>query len=274
MSEVNKVNEDIVALKIALLESKVLKEISEKQQEDLENFVEKSQKAVELFLDALASENISSTAIKGFLEKAEEKQREYLEKIQSGSLKPKDEQKAIENIKKINGAFAGFAAAMKNIPKAGITIKDYKKILKKELEDSRNDNRTSKKMSELFPNDYQKFSAALSSSFKTKISVYDPVKLGIPWDTNAVVSEFVNMPVKALNRFTGKVQNSEPPPTPPTPAPPGSPPTPAAPDVKIKDIFKGANEQDIKKFNEKFKEKFGFELSDKDDLAAILASMT
>lgn len=272
MSEVNKVNEDIAALKIALLESKVLKEISEKQQEELENFVERSQKAVELFLDALTSENISSTAIKGFLEKAEEKQREYLEKIQSGSLKPKDEQKAIENIRKINGAFAGFAVAMKNIPKAGIAIKDYKKILKKELEDSGNDNRTSKKMTELFPNDYQKFSAALTSSFKSKISVYDPVKLGIPWDTNAAVSEFINMPVKALNRFTGKVQNSAPPPTPPTP--PGSPPTPAAPDVKIKDIFKGANEQDIKKFNEKFKEKFGFELSDKDDLAAILASMT
>ena len=79
------------------------------------------------------------------------------------------------------------------------------------------------------------------------------------------------MPVKSLNAFAGKVQESEPP-APPTP--PGGPPTPATPDVKIKDIFKGANEQDIRKFNEKFKEKFGFELSDKDDLAAILASMT
>jgi hypothetical protein len=270
MNEVNKVDEDIVTAKIALLEYKVLKEISEKQQEDLENFVEKSQKAVELFLDALTSEGINSTAIKGFLEKVEEKQREYLEKIQSGNLSPKDEQKVIQLIKKMNGAFSGFAAAIKNIAKAGISIKDYQKKLKAELEASESESRPSKKIVEIFPNDWKKFESALSTSFKTKVSVYEPEKIGVPWNTEAIVTEFVNMPIKALNKFTGKIKKADP----PAPTPPGSPPGAPSPIAKIKDIFKGANEQNVGKFNEKFKEKFGFELSDKEDLAAIIAAMT
>jgi len=271
MSEVNKVNEDIVALKIALLESKVLKEISEKEKKQFIKFAGAVNKQSKIYLDALTSEGISSTAIKGFLEKARDKQFEYLEKIQSGSLKPKDEAAAIEGIKKLQRIFVGFHNVIKDISEAGASIRDYEDILKKELEDSKTGNRVSKKMTELFPNEYKKFKSALTSSFNSEIKVLNPEKLEIPFDITRLVDEFVNMPVKSLNAFAGKVQESEPP-APPTP--PGGPPTPATPDVKIKDIFKGANEQDIRKFNEKFKEKFGFELSDKDDLAAILASMT
>lgn len=270
MSEVNKVNEDIVTAKIALLEYKILKEISEKQKKEFIRFAGAVNKQAKIYLDALASEGINSTAIKGFLEKARDKQFEYLEKIQSDSLKPKDEPKIIDGLKRLQRIFVGFHNVIKDISEAGASIRDYEDILEKELEDSKTAGRPSKKMTELFPNDYKKFSTALTSSFNTEIKPLKPEELEISFDIGNLVGEFVNMPIKSLNAFASKIQKSEPP---APPSPPGSPPSPATPDAKIKDIFKGANEQNINKFNEKFKEKFGFELSDHDDIAAIIAAM-
>jgi hypothetical protein len=275
MNHVNKLNEDIAIAKISLLESKTLLEISEKQKKSIEDFVEKSQKAVELFLDVLSKENVNATAIKSFLEKIEEKQREFLGKIQSGGLTPKDEKKAIESIERTNLSFSGFASAMKDIPNIGLTIKDYKKIIQKEMDESKKENRPSKKLVEIFPNDWKKFSTALLASFNSKINSQKPNELGLSWNPDTVASEFINMPIKALSAITGGFkQSSSSIPSLPTPGS-GLGPTPptSTSDKKIKDIFKGANEKSIEKFNQKFKDKFGFELTDKDDLQAIIDSM-
>ena len=49
----------------------------------------------------------------------------------------------------------GFHNVIKDVSEAGASIRDYEDILKKELEDSKTGNRVSKKMTELFPNEYK-----------------------------------------------------------------------------------------------------------------------